>query len=283
MADRFRRKTEPRHIRLYHSITGSEAWLHLSGNAMKVLIALARYDDGSRNGELLFSERQGVIDTGLSRNTVRRALAELIEKGFIALTKPGAFNRNNLLAATYRLTWLPWPGGRPAAPTRDFEKWRAGNSQAQNFVRSGAEIEPPWENSSESGTKSEPPNRQDSRFSIDCSVSKIEPQVLYHGVGSNGSTSSPEISITITPLNGAKSRRADCAGVDLDELRDWTKAAIASLPYGGQRVLAQSASIPEPVLSKFKSGKGLKDDYRMPLQAACARVLPHSRFREAAA
>lgn len=117
MADKWRRKKEPRHIRLYHSITGTEAWRHLSGNGIKVLIALARFDDGGSNGELYFSERTAAAQTGLSRNTVRRALRELIDKGFIAQTKSGAFNRNNLLAATYLPADLGCMAGRQAART----------------------------------------------------------------------------------------------------------------------------------------------------------------------
>ena len=122
MANDFRRKSEPRHIRLYHSITGSDAWLSLSGNATKVLIALVRLDDGSSNGQIFFSDRQASKATGLSRNTCIKAFRELQAKGFIRIVEKGHFDRKVRHATVWRYTWQAAPGISP--PTRDFEKWK---------------------------------------------------------------------------------------------------------------------------------------------------------------
>lgn len=257
MADKFRRKKEPKHIRLYASITGSVAWQHLSGNAIKVLLALARYDDGKSNGELYFSERRGAKDTGLSRNTVRRSIAELIVKGFIAQTKPGAFNRNNLLAATYRLTWVAWPGGKPSAPTRDFEKWQPENSQAQILTETGSISDIEVETEGQGGSNIEPPWMETPHVSVGRSMSKCEPQVLYQG--------------------------RECSELETDQ---WKHAHSTSGPFyaslrtrlaehlshaepGEQTRLASSLGIPGGTLSKFINGRNLPADHA----AALARAL----------
>lgn len=260
MSDKFRRKKEPRHIRLYHSITGCEAWLELSGNAVKVLIALARYDDGSCNGQLYFSERTGAKDTGLSRNTVRRALAELIEKGFVAQTKPGAFNRNNLLAATYRLTWIAWPGGKPSAPTRDFEKWKHGNSQAQNLTRSGANIAPPLETEADGGAEFEPPLMETPLVSVTPSVSNIEPQVLYQGDRFG------------PPETEQRKQATLCIAAELLNLRDRLADYLKSSEPGEQTRLAERLGIPPGTLSKFANGRSLPERFRAPLAGALRRA-----------
>jgi hypothetical protein len=43
------RVSEPRHIRIYHRITGSRAWQAASGNAIKLLIAVMRLNNGENN------------------------------------------------------------------------------------------------------------------------------------------------------------------------------------------------------------------------------------------
>jgi DNA-binding MarR family transcriptional regulator len=258
MADKWRRKKEPRHIRLYHSITESEAWRHLSGNAIKVLIALARFDDGSSNGELFFSERTGASAAGLSRNTVRRALRELIDKGFIAQTKPGAFNRNTLLAATYRLTWVAWPGGRPSAPTRDFEKWKPGNSQAQSLTRSGADFAPPMETMSPEGSEIDPLCVETPHVSVKGGGSEYVPQVIYQGDGS-------------AEAGTARRKQANpTTAADLRDLRSGLIEHLQSRELGEQRRLADRLGIPPGTLSKFIHGRNLPEPYRRPLAEAVA-------------
>lgn len=256
MADKFRRKKEPRHLRLYHSITGTDAWRHLSGNGIKVLIALARLDDGNSNGTLFFSERKGSLETGLSRNTVRKALKELQEKGFIAQTKPGAFNRNNLLAATYRLTWVAWPGGKPAAPTRDFEKWKHENSQAQNLTPSGANIEPPLETGPSGGAENDPPLLETPLVHVGASGSISVPQVVYQ----EGRASAAETE--------QRKQANSCTAAILDDLRTWTLDHLKRNEVGEQSRLADGLGIPAGTLSKFLNGGNLPAKYREPLSDA---------------
>lgn len=163
MSDKFRRKKEPKHIRLYASITSSEAWRHLSGNAIKVLLALVARDDGTRNGSIAFSYREAAQVTGMSARTCWRCLIELQDKGFIACTDKGGFNRKVLHSSLWRYTWAAWRGGKPAAPTRDFEKWQPDeNSRMQilsepdaNFSKDG-DIEASPDANVASGVSREP-------------------------------------------------------------------------------------------------------------------------------
>lgn len=127
MSDAFRRRSEPQHIRLYHSITGTDAWAALSGNAIKVLIALVRMDNGTKNGDLFFSARAAAQATGLSKNTAHKCLRELVDKGFIRITDAGRFHPDGGIASKYRITWQAWP--KHCGPTREYEKWRNETKQ----------------------------------------------------------------------------------------------------------------------------------------------------------
>lgn len=231
----------------------------LSGNAVKVLIALARFDDGSSNGRLYFSERTGAKATGLSRNTVKRCLGELIEKGFIAQTKPGAFNRNNLLAATYRLTWVPAPGFSPSAPTRDFEKWEPGNSQAQTLTPSGSKPDNCTETFVGSGSSPDSAETETSDVSRLLGGSNSGPQTVYQ-VGSN------EIPETIGRKQANPPSR-----VDLTELRQRLVDHLRVSGPGHQSCLARDLEIPGGTLSKFLNGRNLPASYRDRLARALER------------
>ena len=181
MANPTRRKLEPRHIRLYHSITGTDAWRACSGNAIKVLVALVRLDDGTKNGQIFFSDRQAAKETGLSRNTCIRAFAELVEKGFLRAVEKGHFDRKVRHATVWRYTWQAAPG--IGGPTRDFEQWRpvSEKPRAQILTRTGANSDKSALRSTSPGAKIGPDNSQSSQKSIEAVVSKNEPQVVYHG------------------------------------------------------------------------------------------------------
>lgn len=82
--------------------------------------------------------------------------------------------------------------------------------------------------------------------------------------------------------SSSKSRAAEPIGVPLDELRQWTKEVVRQNGYGGQSKLAKDSGVPDPVLSRFRSGKSLPERYRMDLQTACGRALPYVKWRAAA-
>lgn len=179
MANPYRKKSEPRHIRLYHYITGTDAWKSLGGNAIKVLIALVRLDNGEKNGQIFFSDRQASFETGLARNTCIKALRELVEKGFLRIVEKGHFDRKIRHATVWRYTWQAVPG--LSGPTRDFEKWKPSENKtrAPELTQAGANIEPLIDLNVATGAEIEsdiPPNPQKRVQAI---VANNEPQIVY--------------------------------------------------------------------------------------------------------
>ncbi|QUM73778.1 helix-turn-helix domain-containing protein [Sphingopyxis granuli] len=125
MSDKFRRAQTSRHIRIYHRQMQSEAWRHLSGSAVKVLLALAVLEKGDNNGAFFLSVRTGAERTGLGKDAVNRALHELQDKGFIYCATPGGFSRKTPHAACWGLTWVAGPkGSEHRAPSHAYEQWR---------------------------------------------------------------------------------------------------------------------------------------------------------------
>lgn len=108
-----------RHIRLDHSMIKCEAFLKLSGGAVKVLLHMAALDNGSNNGRIVLSVRQAAEATGLTRSPAARAIEELTDAGFVVPTSIGHFSvKAGRLASTWRLTWVSWPGH--SGPTNEF-------------------------------------------------------------------------------------------------------------------------------------------------------------------
>ena len=111
----------PRHIRLYHTdVMCTDAWRHLSGTALKVLLDMWRRHDGTNNGEIGYATRDGE-EINLTRSTVSRALEELEQKGFIVCTKQWAFTQSSHKSRVWRLTMEP---AGDAKPTREYASWR---------------------------------------------------------------------------------------------------------------------------------------------------------------
>ncbi len=249
MADKSRRAKVPLHLRLFHSIMDSVAYHHLSGNALKVLLALVRIDNGTRNGEIAFSYRRAAEVTGLSPRTCLRCLGELQNKGFIVCTLKGAFSRKVLHASLWRYTWEAWPG--KMGPTRDFEKWTPdGNTRVQVLSSPGAV----------SNTKLETPTAPDAEFAPDGMETwlvstnrqnaKLAPLTSYQGEPSAAAeTEQRKQSNPVERQN-------------LDALRNALIEHLRHAEPGEQSRLADALPIPGGTLSKFINGRNLPDQYR---------------------
>lgn len=154
------------HVRLFAWMTNSEAWKALSGNAIKVILHIASYDDGKNNGEIFMSERHAAQGTGLDKKTVRRALVEAQEKGFLVKTGSGCFKAKRSPAATWRLTWKSSPPLSMAA-TNDWRKWKPGEkSRGENFPTTGGEIPPSLAESTPDGGEIPPMPDQNPQFCV---------------------------------------------------------------------------------------------------------------------
>lgn len=256
MADKWRRKKEPHHVRLYHSVMDSEAFRHLSGNALKVLLSLVRLDNGSRNGAIAYSARRAADDTGLSVRTAWTALQELQEKGFIRCTQKGSFNRKVQHASLWRYTWAAWPEGK-MGPTRDFEKWRPDGKTRMQFLPSADAV---------SSDQLETTPVAEADFTSEetgkpqkCDVS-TSARIATHNSNHRGAKAGHG--------NGAWEQPAF---PDHPELADLRLAFIAHLNRsepGEQSRLAMRIECPGGTLSKFKSGGGLPIAYVEPLRRA---------------
>lgn len=115
------RNRHARHTRIDHAMMETAAWRDLSGNAVKMLLHLASLEDGSNNGDIRCGVREAAETTGLSRMTVSRSLAELVDHGFIAQTVAGHFSVKTRIATCWRLTWVAWP--RRSGPTHEYRAW----------------------------------------------------------------------------------------------------------------------------------------------------------------
>ena len=120
MSHRHRPNPAAQHIQLLHSMIRSPAWAALSGNAVKVLLDLWHYHDGRNNGQISYSCGQAGVAINASKVTGSRALKDLIQYGFVQVTREASFRSDN--ARLYALT-MERIGNQPA--TRDFMKLTA--------------------------------------------------------------------------------------------------------------------------------------------------------------
>jgi len=86
-----------------HTVLNHPNFWSLSGNAIKLLAMLMAQYRGRNNGDLqagwTYAQRRG----WKSQDTLHRAKAELLEKGFIAETRKGSFPNT---CSLYGITWL---------------------------------------------------------------------------------------------------------------------------------------------------------------------------------
>lgn len=94
----------PPFVQLHYWVLKSPAWARLTPNARCVYIALKARYNGLNNGSISFSAREAGAALNASHHTGNRALAELIEAGFIEVTEESSFNRKTKEARTYLLT-----------------------------------------------------------------------------------------------------------------------------------------------------------------------------------
>lgn len=115
-----RSKGEASHWRLHSAFVQTSVFRSLSGPALKVLAELHSRFNGYNNGKISLSYQDAADLLSLSKGTVSRAFAELQEKGFIQLRRPGQWYGR--LAAEWILTEESLDG---QLPTRDYQKWAA--------------------------------------------------------------------------------------------------------------------------------------------------------------
>ncbi len=116
------RNDKSRFVRLDHRILHSNAYRALSPNARSLLVELTSMENGSNNGGLFLSVKDGAHRMGVADLTAAaNAFDELQELGFIKMTQDAHFAvkaSETSRARCWRLTWLSGPGRK--GPTSDF-------------------------------------------------------------------------------------------------------------------------------------------------------------------
>ena len=259
-----RSKGEIRHIRLPHIVTGSPAWGDLSGNAIKLLIALQRLDYGDNNGNLYFSARKASCETGLARNTVMKGFLELENHGFISAMDRGYFQVKGGPATRWRITFRSAPFSNLPA-TNEWQQWKPlnGVSRAQIRAELGLHIAPDKGNISETGVAVAPAPTETTLVSVDLSGAKSAPQLHCHSGEAN-----PIDSVTRKHAKNTPDRTLGLSirNDALTQVRDLVKAYLSKAPVGAQSRLAADSEIPGGTLSKFLSGRGLSLTHLRKLQ-----------------
>lgn len=80
-----------------------ENYIGTSANAIRLLLDLARQYNGRNNGDLSATFSVMRKRGWTSKGTIERMIKELLDRGWICVTRPGGKHRPTL----YAVTWLP--------------------------------------------------------------------------------------------------------------------------------------------------------------------------------
>ncbi len=114
-------------IAIPRAVLNSPAWAAMSGHEVKLLLDLAASYRGSSNGDLSCAWRVMKPRGWSSRDTLAKALAGLLDKGFIVKTRQGGKRLCNLYALSWeaidpcdgKLDVKPWP-----VPSNAWRNWQ---------------------------------------------------------------------------------------------------------------------------------------------------------------
>jgi DNA-binding transcriptional regulator YhcF (GntR family) len=122
---RRRNRHGPKFVRLFHWMLDTPAWRSLSGWAMAAYLDLAANYNGTNNGELYLPIRKFTEGRDCSPATAARAINELVDKGFVEITRNSGFNikSHKRQARTFRLTVFFCDLTKSAA-SNTFTKWK---------------------------------------------------------------------------------------------------------------------------------------------------------------
>lgn len=274
-------------IMLPRMLLASPAWRSLSAHARATFLVFCDRHSGFNNGDIGLGIREISAAIGNQNHTATsRSIVELIQKGFLECTSDAS--RHHAKTRTYRITCISTGEGRRTVPaTNEYLEWRPGPLQERKFgVMKSATQEAV--SVIESATERKFPVAVSATtetvirgFEANACVEAPATLIVNQSVDHSMSSGSLEI---IAPVvsRSAGARQAQSSLPDLDELREWTRAVIAKLGYGGAKKLAAAAKVPEPVLSRFRQGKNLPEHHRLALQHACGRALPFNVWKTAA-
>lgn len=137
------RNRSGRFARLDHKMLNSNAYRSLTPNARSLLVELIMLHNGENNGSLYLSVRDAAHRLGAADTTVAtNAFAELVDLGFIEMTKDSHFSvkaNEASRARCWRLTWEVGPG-RKAPDLRYLERQPDPGTPAHRRMERGLKV-----------------------------------------------------------------------------------------------------------------------------------------------
>jgi hypothetical protein len=255
----------------------SVAWRELSGRAAKVLMLFQSRHNGYNNGKIGFSIHAISAALGNQNHaSTAKAVVELIQKGFIECTSDA--DRRLSKAREYRLTFIPsGERSRCQRATHEYLDWRPSEGRRRKF--GGARIASNYGNfpskttraGKVSGIVSSTHEKEIAPISVSDIGAETAPHLGYHPMGSRPH-SGISGHVSLRPGNGSEAEPTD-------ELRPWLIAVLVRLGHGGQKELSDASRVPQPIICKFKNGRGLPAHYHIELQSACGRIYPYKEWK----
>jgi hypothetical protein len=122
----------PRHVRICHYMMDTPAWKSLGAieRAMYLDIASRYAGQGTNNGKIAYAIRTAAKELSIGTSTAKRALDNLVERGFIACISKGAFSLKSKHATEWRLTEFASDVSNEFA-TKDFMRWRPDENKTR--------------------------------------------------------------------------------------------------------------------------------------------------------
>lgn len=112
-------------VKLSEGMINSPAYRALSAKAMALYPFIAIRYNGYNNGDISFSVREAAGLLKVGKSTAQRLFDELIDKGFIKITKDSSFSYKMKRARRFEIT--QWPLSSGVAPTNGWRFWPPKN------------------------------------------------------------------------------------------------------------------------------------------------------------
>lgn len=120
---KYHKRGAGRHVQLPEWLQASDAWRTLRPGPRALYVELKRRFNGSNNGSIVLSHRDAATAIPVHRNTVGPWFDELVERGFIRMTRGPHLGPSGVgQSAHWALEELPTRDGRPA--NKAFMTWR---------------------------------------------------------------------------------------------------------------------------------------------------------------
>lgn len=120
-------------IKLDHFVFDCSAYRSMKPGPRALLDELIRRYNGSNNGHIGLGQREAATRLNVNKDTVPGYFDALVERGFIAVARPGGFNMKDPTARRATEWRLTWHKTDCIGATKDFLRWVEEDSAARNI------------------------------------------------------------------------------------------------------------------------------------------------------